>query len=97
MKPVTIFDSGRMLASKKLWIPTECLDGCKDSVSYTDFWTYCTLSGLTCSDRKIKELWNGWLKLGVARRVNQRETLVFDLGKFRAVMATQDKVWAVSL
>ena len=93
MKKISVFDAGAVLAKERLWSPDDCSK--KESVRFDDFWKACVLNDLTAHDRKIKELWKGFQILGVAKSVNQYNSLIFDLEKFRVMMATHYPEWRV--
>lgn len=94
MTAISVFDAGIILAKEFLWNPEDC-DGKKEVVKFDQFWKACTISGLTYYDRKIKELWKGFQMFGVAKPVNQYNSLVFDLEKFRVMMASHYPEWRV--
>lgn len=93
MVKITIFDACRLLAQERGWLPETCTDGTQDVVKYSDFWQMCILKKLTSSDRKIKELWKAFRNLGMAKLVNQHDAYIFDLSKFRTVMAIEFETW----
>lgn len=94
MSRISLFDAGRVLAKERLWSAVEC-EGQKESVKYEDFWKACVINDLTTYDRKIKELWKGFQMMGVAKPANQYSTLIFDLEKFRTMMAVHYDEWRV--
>ena len=94
MKKISVFDVGLVLAKEKQWFPEECI-GRKESVRFDDFWKFCIFNDVSVQERKIKELWKGFQITGVAKPVNQYNSLVFDLEKFRVMMATHFPEWRV--
>lgn len=92
MTAISVYDGGLALAREMLWSPDD-VDGKKEVVKFEEFWKVCTVSGLTYYDRKIKELWKGFQMFGVAKPVNQYNALIFDLEKFRVMMATHFPEW----
>mgnify|MGYP004667950213 CR=1 FL=1 len=92
MTAISIFDAGAMLAKERLW----SLESCgTEIVKFDDFWKACNVNGLTTNDRKIKELWKGFERFGVAKSVNQYSPMAFDLEKFKVMMAVRYEEWRV--
>lgn len=89
MKAITIFDAGQVLASEMGWnIETEE----NEVVPFDMFWKACIMRKLTCSDRKIKEFWNAFQKLGVAKKVNNK-AVIFYMSSFKTMMAVEFAQW----
>ena len=93
MMKITIYDACRLLALERGWTPDECTERAQDVVKYQEFWQMCVLKKLTSSERKIKELWKAFRMLGVAKFVNQHDAYIFDLSKFKTIMALEYETW----
>lgn len=91
MNKVTIFDAAQALAYDRGWDAESTED---DVVPFEHFWKLCIMGKISSSDRKIKELWNAFVRLGVAVKVNNR-ALRFEMGPFKTLMATEYPRWRV--
>lgn len=89
MRAITIYDAGLLLAKELCW-NRETTDD--QVVTYDMFWRFCIMSKLTCSERTIRELWRGFIKLGVAKKVNA-QAVRFSMDGFRTLMAVEFTQW----